>query len=257
MRDKIAAFLAVALLAGAYYLPGLRSSGPYPADLRDAPNSGQAFNALPGSSASGNTAVPPPAAPQSNETNYCGPDVSVPLGNVLQKIENAYNSWTPEQKEDRCLAMDVNTKHPAIDAWDIEDLRSDLGYSSSISKELKKNGACQHTVAVDGKCFRAEEVNYVMWGAMTRLCGKSLRWSSAKVRAYLFYYYTPLSRDHRGKKDSAYKAEAYNKVAWTKAGYAGWPKNWSPYATRPECAISPQFVNSVSFGAHWADVDIK
>jgi hypothetical protein len=43
---------------------------------------------------------------------------------------------------------------------------------------------------VYGKCSRDEEINYMMWGAMTRLCGKSLRWSKFKIRAYLLYYYT-------------------------------------------------------------------
>ncbi|MCX5792171.1 MAG: hypothetical protein NTY45_08165 [Elusimicrobia bacterium] len=184
--------------------------------------------------------------------NTCGRDIRVPLDNILGKIRADYNSWAPARREEACAAMDPDMSLSAVNAWDIADLRPDLWENDSvIEAELYKGGYCGFTVAVDGQCYRHEEVNYLMWGAMTRLCGKSLAWSKYKIEAYLRYYYDIL---HRDREQSAYPGEIYNKTAWTEAGYYDWPAAaGAPQASRPDCApsrLSP-YDGATVFTAKW------
>jgi len=263
MRAKMWPVLMFMAVAAAYYVSGRQRSA-YPPDFRDAVGSGSALDSIPNASSGSEFSVPTPAAaaysrPPGSYSDYCGADISVPLAALLGKIVKAYNSWTPELKKRNCAVMDVDAKLNAIDGWDIEDLRPNLGYPSVISKEILKKGECTRTLTVGGNCYRDEEINYVMWGEMAKLCGKSLGWSNFKIRAYLAYYYTLYPPHRKEKDDSSYPNEAGNKVAWSKAGYNGWPNAAAPAATRPECGPSRSlpYDTSISFTSHWANTEIK
>lgn len=269
MRAKLLAILTIAVIAGAYHAHGRQRSA-YPQDLRDAVGSGTAYDSLSNSSSGGDIPVPSPSpavpsrrpAPKTwnaPSADRCGPDISIPLAATLEKIARAYNSWTPELRKQNCAVMDVDAKLNAIDGWDIEDIRPDLGYPSVIKADIVKTGGCAKTLAVDGKCYRNEEINYVMWGEMARLCGKSLRWSNFKIRAYITYYYTLYPPRRQEENDSYYSGEISNKIAWSESGFYGWPNAASPAATRPDCvpSRSAPYGNSIAFSTHWGNTDIK
>ena len=267
MCARVRTVFIILILSAAYYIPGRGSFSHYPSDLRDAVNSGSAFDKLANSAPAGE--APPPPAPayersggnksiaaaRTGAAGNCGPDITRPLSGFLDRINATYHSWPPSLREENCAALDVSTERAVVTAWDIQDLRPDLGYPSVLSGSLPVAGNCRMTLAVDGKCYRNEEVNYIMWGAMTRLCGKSLAWSKLKIRAYLMYYYKYLAR----KGDSAFPGEADNKIDWAEAGYYEWPRNYkTPPASRPECApsrLAPLGYDS-AFTAHWGKGDI-
>ena len=251
MRTKIGIVLTLLALSAAYYVSGRRNSAGHPSDFRDAPRSEGAFEelikAVPVNGVRVPLPPPPPAATavarseSAAASDYCGPDITKPLINTLARITNAYNLWSPEQQAKNCAALNVDSQLSAtglsggLGVWDIYDLRPDLGHPSIIADKLSTHGICRMTVAVDGKCYRHEEANYIMWGLITRLCDKSLTWSNIKVRAYLLAYYIK----NPEKRAFAFPGEADNKIAWSEAGYNGWPKtSASPPATRPECAPS-------------------
>ncbi|MDD5210613.1 MAG: hypothetical protein PHV36_14585 [Elusimicrobiales bacterium] len=241
MKMKIAVIALVTGTVGAFAFTCTRN--PIPSDLRDALNSDEALNVLKAASREAADEVPLPAAAQRDsedgllnptriqEDNGCGPDYTIPLGNIIHDITDTYNSWPIDLQKEKCASMDVDWDLSALGGWDIMDLRADL---YEISGGLRRWGKCKMTVEVDGKCYRHEEVNYVMWGLMTQLCGKSLVWSEFKTRAYLRYYYL------KYRSDSPFPGEADNKIAWTEAGYYGWPKrSGAPPPTRPDCSLSP------------------
>jgi len=267
MRARAWTVFMFLILSAAYYVPGRGNSVHYPSDLRDAVNSGSALDALPNSDSAGEVPAPPSPTYERSDGNggvnaakagaagSCGPDISRPLAGFLEKINAAYSSWPPALREENCAALDVGTERAVVTAWDIQDLRPDLGYPSVLSGSLPTAGACRMTLAVDGKCYRNEEVNYIMWGAMTRLCGKSLVWSKLKIRAYLMCYYKYLAR----KNDSPFPGEADNKIDWSEAGYYEWPRKYkTPPASRPECGPSrlAPFDSTSAFTAHWGKSDV-
>ncbi len=267
MCARVPAVFIFLILSAAYYIPGRGNYVQHPSDLRDAVNSGNALDELANSAPGGE--APPPTSPaykrsggnkdvamgKTGAAGDCGPDITRPLGGFLDRINTAYNSWPPALREENCAALDMGTERAVVTAWDIQDLRPDLGYPSVLSGSLPLAGKCRMTLAVDGKCYRNEEVNYIMWGAMTRLCGKSLVWSKLKIRAYLMYYYKYLA--HKG--DSAFPGEADNKIDWSEAGYHEWPHKYkTPPESRPECAPSrlAPLGDASAFTAHWGRSDI-
>lgn len=263
MKTRIIVFVIATAIAGVFSYT--RPHNAPPADLRDALSSGDALNALKATSRAVEDEVPLPAAAQRVDytesaggkvnvgvkNSVCGPDITVPLGDILNRITAAYESWPPEVQEAHCSSMDVDASLSALGGWDIVDLRPDL-YKLKDTR-LVRGGECHMTVEVDGKCYRHEEVNYVMWGLMTQLCGKSLAWSGFKTRAYLHYFYLsfPNARSFPGEAD--------NKVAWTEAGYYGWPKrSGAPPPMRPDCMISSgPGIDFPPFSAIWQKTRIR
>lgn len=240
MRFKVTILSLIAVMACAFSYT--RPHYDIPSDLRDAPSSEKALNALKAASRAAADEVPLPGVAQRDseegllnptrvQNSDCGPDVTIPLGNVIHGITVAYNSWPKDIQERNCDSMDVDLGLSAVGGWDIVDLRPDL---YNFESRLLRGGECDMTVEVEGKCFRHEEVNYLMWGLMTQLCGKSLAWSEFKIRAYLRYHY--LHHPH----DTPFSGEADNKIAWTEAGYYGWPqRSGAPPPTRSDCTLSP------------------
>lgn len=265
MRARILAVLTLLVLIVSYRFAGRFERAAPSADLRDAVGSSPVYEALAESAPAVTAAVPTPGVvPDPKDAFFhCGPDITVPLSVIVRKITTAYNSWTPQERAANCAALDVDAKLSAtIKGFDIEDLRPNLGYRSVIADAIYNPGDCMLTAAVDGKCYRTEEINYVMWGLMTRLCDKSPAWANIKARAYLLYYYTLSTK--RPKWDRSYPGETANKIAWTDAGYNGWPtspvrKIEAPAPTRSECRPSrfAPYDGSTVFQAHWSDSRIK
>jgi hypothetical protein len=129
----------------------------------------------------------------------CGPDVSAPLRSALSNIESTFTStWTLWQ---RCLACrNIVTFPQALAAWDINPLMR-LGYSGITGLTwdrigiggIRGSGDLDRTVALDGKCYHASNVNYAMWGTINKLCygyfGGSA-WSLSSAKANVAFYRT-------------------------------------------------------------------
>jgi len=48
---------------------------------------------------------------------------------------------------------------------------------------------CHYTVAINRRCYAGYAVNYVMWGMLNRLCGKSLAQANAVIAVWKFGAY--------------------------------------------------------------------
>ncbi len=109
----------------------------------------------------------------------CGPDVTKALNKVLGEITTSFGNWPYQEKCNACLeitGLGPNGKAGASKAWEIDE----LGYSTpTVEQSIKYNNPlsrggcekCKYTVAFEGKCFSAAQLNYVMWGHMFKLCG--------------------------------------------------------------------------------------
>jgi hypothetical protein len=80
-----------------------------------------------------------------------------------------------------------------------------------------------------------QSVNYVIWGAMNRLCKDDPQvWvpESEDQSTLLVYLYKSVLPAMKGDAEAANFGPA---TAWTKAGYNGWPEAPTPPGDRPSC----------------------
>jgi hypothetical protein len=138
--------------------------------------------------------MPTPVAvtPPPEGALICGPDLTRNVENVLQQIVDAYDSWTPEEREQRCADI-VDWTHPSkvAGAWDINPffvwcrVREEVinGKKVTVNSGLHRSFSqycgipewpCGCTIEFAGVCIHAQVVNYIMWGAMNELCDQNL-----------------------------------------------------------------------------------
>jgi RHS repeat-associated protein len=155
----------------------------------------------------------------------CGPEIAPQLGAMLNRLGNDFKSWTSAQQGAACQNIDPSLKDAllnskaadAFNAWDVPCLkagRNDM-YSGMQCKPTGDR-TCQQTVSVEGQCFAAGDVNYVVYGRMMSLCGRSLQ---NAIDGATFY------------RGSMGKSLGPDLVPWVQAGYQGWPNSSMPTAT--------------------------
>jgi outer membrane protein OmpA-like peptidoglycan-associated protein len=202
----------------------------------------------PGSRGGGPEPTPPGAEKKPTQPASrlrCGPKVTPQVANAVAKTKSLYRGWSPT---DRANACDALTSVPvAAFAWDIQNLHKNgwiLWYrcpspptpcaaagtgkheptsASADTGVCASRGAdCGSTVEVNGQCYYAGSVNYVIFGTMASLCGLSEYVVQGLIAAY---------------KAGGMKGSNYSTARdWAMAGYNGWPSGGSPPAgDRAQC----------------------
>jgi len=114
----------------------------------------------------------------------CGPDVTTPVRNVLNRMETYFSGLTHDKKVAHCEALHSFKPWVSLGAWDINplycnnaDWLDDLtlkgvcdipGDGQTDCSEPSND--CKHSVRDHGKCVLAGTLNYFTWGQMHRLC---------------------------------------------------------------------------------------
>lgn len=131
------------------------------------------------------TAPPPkPAskAPPPEGMKLCGPDVTDYVLGTLDFLNQTFNSWDEATKNQKCT--DLFNPLKANGAWEMRlfsPYDQDIGPDNKVkpgtprffqrfTKICARPQPCDATVEFLGHCIHAQIVNYVVWGAMNRLC---------------------------------------------------------------------------------------
>jgi hypothetical protein len=153
---------------------------------------------------------------------FCGPDITLQLRSTMRRLLTDFTRFSLYRQALACRAL---ISAPTLAwAWDIVDLHNPEGLNRLFG-HCPTEPDCRDTVQVDGACFLASRVNYVMWGLMNRLCGWPLRETLARAALWKhFMYQKPLDRDT---------------VGWVAAGHQGWPDSGQtpPATERSKCQV--------------------
>jgi hypothetical protein len=183
--------------------------------------------------------TPTPAVPVA-PAFVCGPDVTAPLAGAMSALRSAWAGWTADQRDDARWALQNIACAP--DAWDIVELHNNLW----ISRDYQPLGCattgttphCGESVQVGGECHFAPGVNYVLFGAMCKLCDIWPATMNLMIYAHKVHW-TGMDPDY----DSAKR--------WARAGYEGWPASAAPVGDRNNCASSCPAAAPSAFDFHW------
>ncbi|MGD8454627.1 MAG: RHS repeat-associated core domain-containing protein [Phycisphaerae bacterium] len=112
----------------------------------------------------------PPPAPPRPRSGCCGPEIGPQLRDLLDNIADAFGTKNAAQKEGFCRRLF------GLWNWDIDQLTSASGTKdpNPFKYEGCSTGDCDGAVQVDGSCYRANELNYILWGKANRLCRDSI-----------------------------------------------------------------------------------
>jgi len=212
----------------------------------------------------------------------CGPDITEELADVLERATKHFVSLgSIKAKLEKCEGLTHPLSAPV--AWDIPALY-DHGWIKSyqmMRPPCAVGEGCEDSVQVNGKCYYAGSVNYVMFGHMWRLCDQTYRewyatrWSTILLlRLGLIDEAMPRSPDstmysearmvrliasYKGPYGIARLAAGTTKAAdnfqasvdWARAGYQGWPNaGGQPASDRPDCGKCPHKA-TCAFGFRW------
>ncbi len=218
----------------------------------------------------------------------CGPDVTDALKAVGRDVKRRFGLISHIAQKQACEALNTFDRNPEkgwgtepsfSTAWEIHELHNarwvgqppyygcaipnefegdippglpgycDISqlYELQIFGDLK----CGRTVMVDGKCFMAAEVNYVLYGWVTRLCHEEFccnnfmdvnhSWNIPamlnSIRAYQLLAEIFLGRKTLGSQEA--------KLAWAATGWENMGGTWpsrandklfsTPKETKPDC----------------------
>ncbi len=117
----------------------------------------------------------------------CGPDITLNLVAVLERVQAAFNSWDRERKAQACRSL--YTRGTRAEAWDIKELYRGVHetwisqYQPECSTSVRKRLLnCAISVKVAGQCYYAGSVNYVVFGKMCKLCQDEAFFQAWKFR---------------------------------------------------------------------------
>lgn len=107
----------------------------------------------------------------------CGPDVTAKLNELLAAFESMFAAAADVTQCKMCFGM------VGPDGWDISEFHfaglTD-GYAP-FQKDGCGTGGCAGTIAVGGQCYRANEVNYILWGKAHKLCHQAFyKWKKTR-----------------------------------------------------------------------------
>jgi RHS repeat-associated protein len=182
------------------------------------------------------------------ECDICGPDVTSQVEEAVGKTMRMFYGLSDDDKNKVCGRTDKYNEKLGIMqrysnwnySWDIPDLHFQSWINDEPYAGRCATGNCKNTVEVDGKCFYAGSVNYVIFGVMWNLC------DNYEIFGKGFIY--------------AYKRNASNYTPskkWFSAGYNGWPIAAStPPSDRPKCKTNCSIpCNKESFKVRWLPME--
>ncbi len=111
-----------------------------------------------------------------SRSGCCGPSIGLRLGQLLNAVEGQFGDLLPSEKAEACINM------ISSGGWEIAQFHR-LGTPGGSNTEFYKGGCntgdCKGTLQLFGRCYRANEMNYVLWGKMNKLCRDSLpQWAT-------------------------------------------------------------------------------
>lgn len=184
--------------------------------------------------------TPAPATVPAPPAFFCGPDVTAALTGVLSALRAAWTGWSADQQDDACWAL--QNISCGGDAWDIVELHNNrwisAGYQPLGCATTGATPHCGESIQVGADCHFAPGVNYVVFGAMCRLC--NIWPSTMKLMIYAH-------KVHWGGMDPDYESAK----RWAQAGYDGWPASATPAGDRNNCSPSCPVPYGGVFDFHW------
>jgi RHS repeat-associated protein len=174
----------------------------------------------------------------------CGPDVTFAVYATFLNVKTVYNG-NPNLQRKAC--RNLRTPWSAPDSWDINSLRfwSWMNPKDPLYKVCKQ---CDPTVTYKGKCAYADEVNYVLYGYASKLCGYSFGRTRVWMKRLLWlrhWYY------HTDTPDSIEQ-----KLAFVGDGYYFDSEITVPSYHEPPCLASTTAVN-ITHPRHLGTYDIS
>jgi hypothetical protein len=183
--------------------------------------------------------------------------VTSQISAAVSDTRSTFAGWTSSQKEDSCDALD-SYLHGSY-AWDIIDLHNQDWISGNYRPPCATQGAtpaCGASVQVDEDCHYAGSANYVIFGAMCKLC-YDYYYSIMLVNTGLARFTSRAMLDlialYKGPGLFSSASGNYGPSrAWALAGYRGWPSAPSPSGDRPNCRpVCPTPYGGTSFLVNW------
>lgn len=176
----------------------------------------------------------PPKTPK--KCGNCGPDISMSLLILEGNIERWFNGGPHDayiSEDDKTISGDSTRKinfckgRMDLSGWDILSLKSYGRGNDKTPRETSSipgcaTKSCQDTVKVGNGCYSADEVNYYLYGIMTRLC-EEYSFARKKVLSIYFGQSYDDQRSLVGLYTWVYIFTPGNarscKIAWFNAGY--------------------------------------
>lgn len=203
----------------------------------------------------------------------CGPDVTLVLASAVSRTKAKYKN-TLGSRSAACRNISNPLLNPQIpylnplgiiNSWDT-DLHSGVnsgGYVGWLNKppyyNVPSKGPCSTpqpicggTVSVNGVCYDAGSVNYVIYGVMMKLCG----FSKQRAHFMLDLYKGPKTSQYRGRCFVTPAAGNWKTSGqWIDAGYDGWPAIGPgisiPPGNRPQCSPTCPEPRTRPLGVQW------
>jgi len=103
----------------------------------------------------------------------CGPDVTDQLERLLRAFEAMFHAADDVEQCRMCFGM------ISSDGWNIAEFHfaGRSGGYAPFQRGGCGTGTCAGTIVVHGRCYRANEVNYILWGKAHQLCYRAFeRW---------------------------------------------------------------------------------
>lgn len=232
---------------------------------------------------------PTPGNPEGlpvTDENVCGPDVTMQVVDVLQRMKRSFGGlrWGPQYVACKAL-IEFPT---ALDAWDIAQLgpppedavpNISLHWLGNFHGQCAKpvDSVCVGTVTFLDSCQHAQVVNYAQWGAMKRLCQgfiENLKMGPLhRIRNALFraVSYLPFTKSGAPPTDAQLNAAAFGydlmvEVAkgvpdLTRLGQEFRDRDRNIDKPERECSLvcqldvrSQRLLDAVEFDYHWTGV---
>jgi hypothetical protein len=182
----------------------------------------------------------------------CGPDLSEPLGLALFAIKREFASWPVKVRRDVCDSL----YYLAPISWDIQEL-DPVNRRSFLERYGPECTTCGDAVQVGSECHHAGSVNYVVFGAMMRLCHDDRkvgrRWFGEEaMNLMVTAHKSEISWFGINDVDEAGNLDA--SIAWAKAGYRGWQNDrQAPPGDRSKCkARCPRRYSGRGLTVRWS-----
>ena len=152
-----------------------------------------------------------------------------------QEASGARSAWRRMTDTQKCLSGNAVFCKSAMEfdrAWDIVELYS---WSSTGFRESSRS------VSVNGRCYDAAAVNYVLYGWIGRLCASDSARLAMKNRRVVTSWSDVWGKAKSWKEFAYGHAPGVETKDWTWAGWKGWPlkfknlpRSTTPYRVLPE-----------------------
>ena len=176
----------------------------------------------------------------------CGPDVTRPVLATIGNIRTTFGSWSYGQKFNACTAL---YGIYGRGAWGMDKI-TQLGFPSTITGNglwlfnppAVQGGPpqCDKTVAYKNTCYLSSDVNYLMWGAINKMCWRSVGFRISTVWSLTWAQYAAIAwkGGHHDPWRRWVGAVAFTRAGWQEGNLdltSG--ERW--FVKQSSCSISP------------------